>query len=120
MFIGALNLLALIVKGVASKARYLQQDCQFVLLPSSENHACFVGASDLFVRLNANACNFFNYVTCALNRSFSSHKACAESVVFVLCGTGRHRVCFILGRPCFLLSGAAMPPVSKICLKAMT
>ncbi len=57
VLVSTLHSPTLIIEGAASKARYLQQDFQFVVPPQSEDDARFVSATDLLARIKA--CNFF-------------------------------------------------------------
>ena len=57
-----------------------------LLLPQSENQARFAGATDLHTRIKPS--NYFKYVTSARNCSFSSRKACVESVLTLHGGAG--------------------------------
>jgi len=79
-----------------------------MVVPQSSNQMRFVGAADLFNRIKA--CNFFRYATSARNRSFSSSRACAESVATIGGGAWQLRSGFMFRRPCFLFSSAAAPP----------
>jgi hypothetical protein len=64
------------------------------LLPQSGNQTRFVDAADILDRIKA--CHFFKYATSARSRSFSLRKACAESVMAALGGTGLRCSFFIL------------------------
>ncbi len=66
MLAGTLHRLALIVEGDAGTTRYLQHVCQFVMPRQSEDHARFVGATDLLACIKE--CNFLNCATSARNR----------------------------------------------------
>lgn len=83
-----------------------------MLMPQPSNQTRFVSAADLFDWIKA--CNFFRYETSARIRSFSSRRACAESVATMFDGAGQRRSGFMLGRPCFLLPRASTPPSSRL------
>jgi hypothetical protein len=65
-----------------------------MVVPHFSNQMRFVGAADLFNRIKA--CNFFRYAISARNRSFSSSRACAESVATIGGGAGRLAASFWL------------------------
>ena len=112
LLFGTQGSLALVVERAAGKACRLQQVRQFMVAPQPGDQARFVGATDLFARIEA--CNFFKYATSARSRSFSSRRACADSVITVVGGAGQRRSGFILGRPCFLFLRASTPPSSRL------
>jgi hypothetical protein len=104
--------LPLVVERAAGKACYLQQVRQLMVTPQPGDQTRFVGAADLFDRIKAY--NFFRYATSARSRSFSSRRACAESVITVVGGAGQRGSGFILERPCFLLPRASTPSSSSL------
>lgn len=80
---GALHHLALTVKGAADKARYLQQDCQFVIrLNPSTIRA--LSAQLIFSPGSRRA--IFKYPASARNRLCSSRRANVDSIVTVTAG----------------------------------